>query len=348
MYLAFILTGLTFFVLEQFQFARSECTKYIAGHEIIQAPDSIHVFEDEGGLREIQGLTYDIGKCTPNSRLMTGAQYVGNFTFIGHTNDISTDECVIRKDGERFIYESFQAIVFTLNGWDFKPRVNLDDIDSQQNTSSSNGWKESMAAFGISNGKVVQPLTELYNNTLLEVKEYTVPASATKAMDLDIGEVVATGAQYGSATEMVNCPFGQQYEQSKRCRLSVTFSERIDTLVIMYALLQKSKSDSSAAAFFSELIMDCGCRCREVDVGARMITLPTDVSGECYQRQSTGLKTECDLEGVKWCSVENKIEYTIAGSRLGDGNYPCEELNGTQVTVIGDFSPRLDFVRNMI
>lgn len=332
----------------QIGYVRSECTKYVAGHEVIQSPNSVYAFDDEGGLREIQGIAYSIGSCKSNSRLPTGAQYVGNFTFIGHTSEVSTSECLIKKDGERLIYDSVQAIVFTTNGWTFTPVVDLDDIDAQSSMSSEDGWKESMAVFGISNGTVVQPVTKLYNDTLLEIKEYVVPASATKDMDLDIGQVSATGAQYGSTTEMFNCPFGRQYPQSARCRMTVSFDQRIDTLVLMYALAQRSSNDPSAAAFFSELVTDCGCRCRKADVGARMITLQGETVGECYQRQSSGLKTECDLEGEKWCSVKENTEYAITGSRLSDGNFPCELTNGTQVDIVGDFTPSSDFVKNII
>lgn len=335
-------------LLVQFRFARSECSKYVAGHEVVQSPNSVYAFDDEGGMREIQGIAYSIGNCKSNSRLPTGAQYVGNFTFIGHTSEVSTDECLIKQEGGKLIYDTVQAVVFTTNGWTFSPTIDLDDIDAQSSVAPEDGWKESMAVFGVSSGNVVQPIITLHNNTLLEVKEYSVPASATKDMELNVGEVTATGAQYGSLTEMINCPFGRQYPQSARCRMTVRFDQRIDTLVIMYALAQNSKNDPSAAAFFSELVTDCGCRCREADVGARMITVQSETPNECYQRQSSGLKTECDLEGSKWCTVKEKIDYVITGPRLSNGNFPCEATNGTQVDIVGDFTPASDFVKNII
>lgn len=338
-----------------FDIASAKCQKYIAMHSIIQSPNRVQTFDDEGGFREIKASAYSINDCGPHSRLATGAQYIGNFTFIGHTSDVSTDQCVISRDSNgRRVYSSMQAIVVGANGWKLKPEFDLDDIDAQAGVPSADGWKESMAVFGLDGSTVVTPEIMLHDNTLLEKHDYVVPATATKLMGLEVGEVTAAGAEYASE-EMTNCPFGRDNGESNKCRASVKFTLPVDTLVIMYALVQKSKDDKNAAAFFSEMLMGCGCRCRMVDLGKRNVTVGVAGSpGLCKLKETTGERKQCDLLGALWCSREEKKEKAVSGlsgmqlMSSGSNVFPCLDVDEYELGVLGSFAPTRDFVESSL
>lgn len=325
------------------------CHSYFAAHEIIQAPNRVLTFDDEAGFREVKAKSYGINKCGPHNSFQTGQQYIGNYTLMGHHARLDNGDCLIKKKGDLAVYDSMQALVIRTNGWTIQPQgIDLDDIDAQSGVASDAGWKESMALFGINKGKLVLPVMKFYPESLLEKKEYQIPAAAMKEMELELGESLVPGGEYAS-TEMVNCPFGRDNEDSKRCRMTGHFDEPVDTLVFLYAVTQKSKTDPNAAVFFSEVLLACGCRCKQTDLGARPMTAAVPgVPGECVQTQSTSLKTQCDLLGDKWCSKEDMVAHKVSGTQLANGNFPCEEVTGDKVVVTSDFAPRKDFVPNTV
>ncbi|KAI0562027.1 hypothetical protein FGB62_68g036 [Gracilaria domingensis] len=318
------------------------CSKYVPIHQILGAPNKVQTFDDTDGFREIKATRFDVNNCKENSQNPTGNQFAGNYTLIGHEALLSDDECVVKKEGEKLMYHSMQAIVLTANGWTFEPtKIDLDDIDAEPGVQSGDGWKESMAVFGLKGAKIVRPKMRLYDQTLLVAQNYTVVGSAMTQMGLKVNESqIVPGGHYGSE-EMVNCPFGRDNPESQRCRMTASFSQPIDTLVIMYAVLQKSKTETRAASFISELIMKCGCRCSQKDVGSRNLFAPVPgVEGECVVKETSSPRTMCDVLGSTWCSKEEIVGFKQTGDQLPNGNCPCEEHKVYRVSVDSPFTPR--------
>lgn len=318
----------------------------MTGHEVLQSSSGIQSFDDEGGLREMKGAIYGINNCAQNSNFATGSLFAGNHTFIGHSSDLYNGDCLVKRDGDKRLMDSMQAIVIKANGWTFEPdSIDLDDIDAQSDVANKDGWKESMAMFGVLNGRLVRPKMALYQDTVLSKQSYIIPRAAFAEMGLDFGESSVPGGEYSSTTEMFNCPFGRAQESSRRCRMTGAFNSAIDTLVIVYSVVQKSKNEKSAAAFFSEIVLRCKCRCRRVDIGARKVTAVVGgTKNECVERESTGVKTECDVLGMQWCSKEEMGQYLVNGPMLRNGNWPCERTGGFRVEVESEFKPDANFV----
>lgn len=324
---------------------RAECQTHFAAHEIISAPNKVLTFDDEAGFREIKAKEYNVGNCVSHPKFRTGTQYIGNYTLMGQESDLKDGSCLIKRIGGDSVYDSMQAVVIRTNGWTMLPHsIDLDDMDAQAGVPSTDGWKESMAIFGVQDGNLISPNIKFYEDTLLASKQYKVPASAMKEMELTLGDSYVPGGEY-SAAEMFNCPFGRDNKHSAKCRMTASFQEPIDTLVLLYAITQKSKNDPNAAVFFSEIILQCGCRCRQTNAGTRKITAAIPgTPNECVQTETTAFKTECDVLGDKWCSKDYMASFRTTGPQLGSGNFPCQEVQGERVTVTGNFGPDSDFV----
>ncbi|CAN8073558.1 unnamed protein product [Agarophyton chilense] len=336
--------------LGSFDEAESACSKYIPIHQILGAPNKVQTFDDIDGFREIKAARIDVNNCMENSQNPTGHQFAGNYTLIGHEALLSDNECLVKQEGDDMVFESMQAIVITANGWTFQPTtIDLDDIDAEPGVESSDGWKESMAIFGLRGAEIIRPNLKFYDNTLLVPQNYTVVDAAMIQMGLRAnGSQNVPGGQYGS-NEMVNCPFGRDNLESERCRITASFAESVDTLVIMYAVFQKSKAETRAAAFISEIIMKCGCRCSQRDIGTRKLYAPVPgVTGECVERESTSPRTMCDVLGSTWCKKDDVVGYRPIGDALPNGNCPCVENRGYRVTVDSPFTPRNDFILNTV
>lgn len=330
-----------------FSNVQADCHTHFAAHEIMSAPNKVLTFDDEAGFREVKAKSYDVGMCKPHRKFLTGQQYIGNYTLMGHQAGVNNERCLIKKVGGESVYDSMQALIIRTNGWTLLPQsIDLDDLDAQAGVASEDGWKESMAIFGLHEGTLVAPDIKFYENTLLARMQYKVPASAMKEMELKLGDSYVPGGEY-VAKEMVNCPFGRDNKESAKCRMTAHFTAPVDTLVLLYAVSQKSKTDPNAAVFFSEVVLKCGCRCKQIDVGTRKMTAGVPgVPNQCVQTESASLKTQCDLLGDKWCSKEDMLAYQVTGDQMESGHFPCKEVKGDKVIISGDFSPNKDFIPN--
>lgn len=95
-----------------------------------------------------------------------------------------------------------------------------------------------MAVFAKSGDKVIFPSVMFHDGTLLTSKSYTVPNSAMKEMGFsNTGGISVPGGEFGGDI-LYNCPFGRENELSKKCRMTVKFTEPIDTLAILYGITQ--------------------------------------------------------------------------------------------------------------
>lgn len=96
-----------------------------------------------------------------------------------------------------------------------------------------------MAIFAKSGDKIISPDIMFYDGSLLTSKTYTVPRAAMKEMGFNTGAIQAPGGQFGSEI-LFNCPFGRDNIESRKCRMTVKFNEPIDTLAILYGIVQVS------------------------------------------------------------------------------------------------------------
>lgn len=201
-----------------------------------------------------------------------------------------------------------------------------------------------MAIFGMRDGVLVEPTVQFYEQSILERKSYKIPAAAMAEMNLDLGDSIVPGSEYGGDSDSVyNCPWHSDPDAAK-CRMTVGFTEAVDTLVIMFAMKKKSQSNPSGAVVISKLVFQCGCRCALTDAGPREITVPVpNDSGECTKIQSTSIKTECDVLGSSWCSEDDADGYFITGARLGNGNFLCSKNPTSRARFLGAYEPETGF-----
>lgn len=317
--------------------ARAQCSQFIPVHEILSAPAGVLTIDDEAGSRQIRAETFNTADCDINPARPTGVQFSDNYTTMGQKSS-DPNGCEVKNIGGVATMDSIQAIRIDTNGWTMNDvQFDFDDLDS-----SALGWKEVIGVTGFRNGAVVTPTVTLASPTLLSTRTYNIPTSVTTLLNLGNTPIDATGAEYSSSSQ-VNCPFEDSIS-ARRCRASIQFSGPIDMLVIFYAVTERGRTDSQSGAFFSELRMSCGCRCRQTNPGTRMaFSSVPGVPGECVQRMISSPRSECDILGTKWCGKQDAVDYVLSGGLLASGNYGCTARDSTKVAFINDFSPMSTF-----
>jgi hypothetical protein len=141
--------------------------------------------------------------------------------------------------------------------------------------------------------------------------------------------------------------FGRTNSDSKKCRLTVNFVESMDTLVILYGVVQKAPRDPTAAVFFSELMVRCGCRCKQIDDVPSFAYVPVHgVAGECIRAKSVHPSVKCDVLGNKMCShVVSDTWSSSKDQKLPNGHYKCG-LKASKITrVTSTYRPAASFGR---
>jgi hypothetical protein len=188
-------------------------------------------------------------------------------TIFGTVSHRDNGQCLVKTVANGKVYDSFQATIYKTNGWFMRPQaIDLDDIDSTMVQPYPNGqdpftdgWKESMAAFGMRNGQLVRPSLTLHQNTLLGTEVYEVAAAAMDAMGFSgFGPVQVPGSQF-AASFAHNCVEPLDSAEANRCRMTLGFEEPIDTLVLMYAQSQLSQipSQVNVATYLSDITLKC-------------------------------------------------------------------------------------------
>lgn len=313
------------------------CYSSVAVHDIIAANQSILSISDEAGARLIKATSYAVNGCGSDANILTGSPTTFSETWLSHTNPAPGSGCLQVVVSSYRVLVSFQAIVVRANSWTLKPNFTISGISAETNLSGTTGYKESVAVFGIKSKGLVSPSVFLTENSVLEKFNYIVPTWASRNMGLEIGAVMASGAEY-TLSSYFNCS-----ETPEKCQMSVSFSEHIDAVVVMFALAQRAQSQSVSTVTMSEMSLGCGCRCRTSDLGTRMVTTNAKEIGECVRKESTALLTECDVLGEKWCDQRPNEYFEITGPRLSNGNYPCRVLNNFVAENLQEFTPVFPF-----
>lgn len=303
------------------------------------------VIDDESGVREIKASVHSVGACTQSPSFPSGVQFVGNYTLMGLSSSVASQQCVIKDIAGKRVLDSMQAIVIETNGWLIEPQsIDLDDIDSQINVPTKNAWMEAAAVFGVFQGNAVVPKTYVSPNSLVAPTSYVLPKSSMAAMGLPLGETSVPGGEFTS-NHLFNCPFSRDHPDSSLCRITATFDSAVEKLVFIYALKQQSLYPSDSAVFLSQIDMKCGCRCVSANTGTKQIALPIqDAPGLCTKVETTAPRIECDVLGKKWCSMENSFAYRINGTELSNSRYSCSAEASFSARILSDFAPVKNFV----
>lgn len=322
-----------------------ECSSYLTIHEIMSVEGGVMTIDDESGMREIKASSFNIGACPSSKNYASGSKFTGNYSLLGLSSPLGSGNCVAKSITGNSVMESMQAVVIRANGWLLEPQtIDMDDIDSQVNVPVHEAWMESAACFGVVSGEVVLPKTRISANTLLTLKEFLIPKDAMRAMGLSVGEWIVPGAEF-AGTELFNCPFASTSPESARCRMTISFEIPVDTLVFLYGLRQQSYTETESAMFISQIDMKCGCRCVSGSAGSREVALPLKgLEGQCSQVHTSAPRTECDILGKKWCSMDTSFAYKINGEQLPNGNFPCRAETSYMSRVLSDFNPTDKFV----
>jgi hypothetical protein len=155
------------------------------------------------------------------------------------------------------VYNSMQALVLRTNGFLLNASsLDIFDIDSQADVALRDATKESVAVFAMADGKFVEPDVTLHRDSVLRAVRYFVPSTAMQHMGFPREHARVSGAEFG-ADFAHNCVTGPGHPESQRCRMTANFSAGIDTLVVMHALVQKSRNETSSFVFVSDLKLRC-------------------------------------------------------------------------------------------
>jgi hypothetical protein len=216
------------------------CENVLPGHKMTGSPSHKHTFMDG---RTMTGRTYNVGGCGPTAEYPTGKEYQTNYTFMSYNSPVTSPACLVKKDGDKGVYDSFQGVVIEANGFRWTPKLSVDDIDALPTTvkygGEVDGWRESALVFGVAKGKVVYPSLALSSGTMLKQKTYVVKRAALAEMGLGaLGDLQVVGSEFNEDKPFYNCPFSDA-AMSSRCRMTVEFTEPINKLVILYGAAHK-------------------------------------------------------------------------------------------------------------
>lgn len=328
-----VLLKMFFHISFLIKLAHGNCYSSVAVHEIISANQSVLSINDEAGARLVKASLFSINGCSSDQAISTGSPTEFSETWLSHVNPSTGTNCLQVVVSSYRVMVSFQAVVLRANSWTLKPNFTVSGVSAENNLSGTIGYKESVAVFGVKNKSLVSPSVSLASNSVLKQHNYIVPTWATRNMGLEIGAVMASGAEY-AAQNYFNCS-----ESPGACQMIVSFSEHVDALVVLFALAQRAQSNSVSTVTLSEIGLGCGCRCRTSDMGARMVTSSAGATEECVRKESTALLTECDVLGEKWCEQKPNEYFEITGQRLDNGNYPCRVRKNYVAEYLQEFTP---------
>lgn len=318
--------------------AQARCLSSLAVHSIYNSNNSVLRVDDEGGARDIKVNVFSINGCSSGESSTTGSQQSSVGTWLSHINSPTGSACLQVVVSSYRVLVSFQAVVVRANSWTLFPSFSVDGISAEYGAPAGTGYRETVAVFGIKDKALVSPKITLATNSALKNYSYIVPAWASRAMGLEIGAVMASGAEY-SLSQYMNCSVAQS-----SCQMKVQFDEQVDAYVVLFALAQRAASSAISTAVMSEMKLGCGCRCRVADLGTRFVTSSVNgVPGQCARRESTAPLTECDVFGDKWCDQKANQYFEITGSKLSNGNYPCTVRNNYVAEYLQEFTPVTPF-----
>lgn len=301
----------------------------------------------EDGSLEATVEHYAVGDCPTFYYAPTGGN-VGGRTALSYNISMASSSgepdkcCQLRTDGGVSEFVSFQAIVVKTSGWTMQPRgLRIMDVDAHQaaggDPDGPSSWREVAGVFGMHGDQLVAPTVTINDEAVLEAGESTLPASVAPDIGLPGAELSFPTVRFKSNT-FHDCP----WDDPARCESKFDFGAPIDTLVVLIAITEKALNApfGLGGVLIDKIVSDCGCRCKLVDGGTRILHVPVPGSpGECTRKSTTGAYTKCDEEGVNWCETKNVLGWVCTGPQMTNGNYPCESSPRVMCKYLHQYDP---------
>lgn len=321
----------------------SACQTFIPIHTIYDATNQMVTIDDEYGQRDIRFRQFDVNGCQTNTApgSVTGSIREGNDSRISRQPG---SDCTLPKLANGYKFDRGVVIKLESNGWLMEPEISLYDIDSKATSGSLSAmWQEGATIVGLRDNQPVANVVQLYANSALSVADAVVAQNVLDRVYPSATEFTSNGAFFSLNTKM-NCPIDATLPPSTlACAATFSFEGPVDTILVIYGLTNPPASTSNTGIVLGEMRMSCGCRCREENVGARMVTMPSGTPGECTSTTSTSSKVDCDLLGDKWCFEKETEVCSITGPALGNGNFPCNMETLPKAAVSKSFTPTANF-----
>lgn len=283
---------------------------------------------DNNGQRQIKVTAYSVNGCED----VVGR--TGNKASIGTRFDRSavetlSENCYVPQSASYRQFESFRALVIRTNGWKSSAKFNITNISTAVLNDS---YADIVGVVGFDGTTQIDPSVTA-SATYLQ-SSAVVPSDATGALGFSVGNIVIPSIEY-AASEQEVCRGSTEPD----CIVSVSFRERVDTMVILYGTTKISAYRVSSHIFISGIEFGCDCRCSATGLGTREITVPVPgLIDQCLKSTTSNPKIECDMLGSDWCEQVEYQQYVVTGSQLPTGNYPCNSSTGTCARIIQPFS----------
>lgn len=323
----------------------AQCSqKTVRASDVQAASNNILTLDDESGTREVKLSTYSINGCdTTTSPNSTGSAQGEFYTRISQTNASSNPDCLVSTAGGVTSITSAQAVVLRMNGWTMRPSFILEDVSAEAGATAEGTFRESVIVFGLHKGVVIPAALQIRTGSFLSMEDFRIPVSTSSAMGLSLSDFSARGVEFAQPALSEACAITEDGAVSQ-CGTTVSFDAQVDTIVVLLALAKKSTSVDSSSVLMGPLTFGCECRCRVVQLGARVVTEAVPgVVNECVKRESSSPKTECDVLGKKWCSFDSVFNFFVSGDSMVNGNFPCSMVADYGAKVIQDFTPMDSF-----
>lgn len=179
------------------------------------------------------------------------------------------------------------------NGFRFAARCRMEDMDATR------GFRKTMASLGVAGGRVVRPRLSLARGALVGVRDFVMPRASLAAVGFPAAEELHVDGVAYNASEPIGLP--QRRDPDGKVKASVTYSEPVDKVAILYAVTMQTHDSTSSAALVSGLSFACGCPCAG-STDTTLVVLPAaGAPGRCVEKATTRTAHRCAYEGDLWC-----------------------------------------------
>lgn len=283
---------------------------------------------DNNGQRQIRATAYSVNGCEDVVG-RTGTQASIGTRFDRSSVEASSENCYVPQSSSYRQFESFRALVIRTNGWKSSAKLNITNISTAVRNES---YADIVGVVGFDGSTQIDP-SVTSSATYLQ-SSAVVPSEATGALGLSVGNIVIPSVEY-AAEEQEVCRGSTEPE----CIVSVSFMDRVDTIIILYGTTKISIYRTESHIYISGIEFGCDCRCSATSRGTREITVPVPgITNQCLKSSTNNPKIECDMLGTEWCEQDEYQQYVIIGNQLPSGNFPCNSSTGSCARIIQPFN----------
>ncbi|KAK1868014.1 hypothetical protein I4F81_010511 [Pyropia yezoensis] len=322
-------------------------------HRILAAPGGVLTLPDG---RQLGAKVYDLGGCVSTHTTRTGAPRgatTSNFTLLlQHTGP----PCVVARrgggggGGGSPTVVGAQAIRVVANGWTFAaPSLTVEDVDANGKApeDASSGWRDTITAVGVADGKLVRPAVSVAPDALVGVTDGAVAASTLAEAGLPAG----SGGGSGDAVALQSVAYASWSrvenvgpDDAALGRGVFSFGAPLSELLVLYSLAQAEAADDRiiTGAYVSGVEVPDGCQCAAGPPEQRRQLVPGAVAGECHFVTREVTPVACDLRGDQWCESRSSSRW-VATAGEGSGGVGCSSRKSTVQRVVTSYKPVKNF-----